>query len=204
MQLEEKIGHMSQTHKMPCPSWSLSAFDCISDDPICVKTCYAKRHHYNFKNVKDALEKNKNIWLNKDWIDSMVMYIRDVRDLKFFRWFDSGDLVNIILFTKICQIADKCPNIKFWLPTRRKDILFAYFEANNNIKLNVLHPNLIIRLSAPDIGKDPDYKLAEYLGVKVSSVDSKGFQCPSYKQEGKCGSCRVCWSNTKEVSYKLH
>jgi len=202
-----KIGHLSKTSKMPCPSWSLSAFDCISTDEICKKICYAKRHHYNFKNVKDSLKKNKLIWLNKNWVKSMSFYVKDVLDLKYFRWFDSGDLTNILLFEKICQIADKCPNIKFWLPTRRKEILLAYFEANNNIKLNILHPNLIIRISARDINKNPDYELAKYLGVLVSSIDhnkNKAYQCKSHENNNQCGSCRVCWSKTEEVSYKLH
>lgn len=205
MDLESKIGHLSKTHKMPCPSWSLSAFDCSSVDPICLKICYARRHHYNFKVVKDALSKNKMIYYNKNWVDSMVLYINEVKNLSYFRWFDSGDLPNIILFEKICEIAKRCPNTKFWLPTRAKDILLAYFEANNKVKLNILIPNLIIRISAKDIGHNPDYLLAEYLGVKVSSVDNtNGFQCPSHKNEGQCGSCRVCWSTVKEVSYKLH
>lgn len=207
MELIQKIGHLSKTSKMPCPSWSLSAFDCTSKDEICKKICYAKNHHYNFKVVKSALSRNKLVWLNKNWVDSMVMFVKDVKDLEFFRWFDSGDLVNIILFEKLCKIADKCPNTKFWLPTRQADLLIAYYEANNNTKLCDLHPNLIIRLSASDINTDPNYKLAEKLGVKVSGVDHNKkdvYQCQSHNNEGKCGSCRVCWSNKKEVSYKLH
>ena len=43
----QSIGHFSKTTKMPCPSYSLSAFDCITTDPICIKICYAKKHHYN-------------------------------------------------------------------------------------------------------------------------------------------------------------
>jgi len=205
MELLLKIGHLSKTNKMPCPSWSLSAFDCISTDSICETICYARKGRYNFPTVKSALDKNKLIWYNKNWVNSMVLYIRDVLDLKYFRWFDSGDLTNILLFDKICQVADKCPNIKFWLPTRRKELLLAYFEANNNIKLGVLHPNLIIRISAPDVNEKPDYELAKYLGVKTSSVDhNKGFQCKSHENKNQCGTCRVCWSNCEEVSYKLH
>lgn len=207
MELIQKIGHLSNTCKMPCPSWSLSAHDCVTNDPLCHKICYAKKGRYRFKVVQDALSKNKLIWYNKNWVDSMVMYIRDFKDLKYFRWFDSGDLTNIILFEKIVEIAKKCPEIKFWLPTRQKEILIAYWEANNCVKLNKLVPNLIIRLSARDISEKPNYELAELIGVYTSSVnqtENNAYQCKSSENNGMCGSCRVCWSNTKEVSYKLH
>ena len=32
-----------------------------------------------------------------------------------------------------------------------------------------------------------------------------GRECPAYKQDGECGSCRACWSRkVKQVSYKEH
>jgi len=32
-----------------------------------------------------------------------------------------------------------------------------------------------------------------------------GRECPSYKQDGECGSCRACWNHkVKQVSYKEH
>ena len=32
-----------------------------------------------------------------------------------------------------------------------------------------------------------------------------GRECPAYKQDGECGSCRACWNrNIKQVSYKEH
>ena len=203
----KNLGHFSQTSKMPCPSYSMSAFDCITTDEICKKICYAKRHHYNFKNVKDALAKNKILYLNKEWSNKFCTYIRDILDLKFFRWFDSGDMPNIIMMIKLGEIADQCPDIKFWLPTRRKDLLIAYYEANNQTKLSTLHPNLIIRLSGKDIDKDPNYTLASKLGVNVSSVTTskKIYTCKASDQGGKCLQCRKCWTRKiKEVRYLLH
>ena len=32
-----------------------------------------------------------------------------------------------------------------------------------------------------------------------------GRECPAYKQDGECGSCRACWRRSiKQVSYKEH
>jgi len=199
----EKLGHISKTHKMPCYSWSLSAFDCIATDPICMKICYAKRHHYNFSNVKEALHKNKTAYLDRNWVRNFKKFLLQT-DTKFFRWFDSGDLPNILLLEKICKIADNNKQVKFWLPTRMKGILTNYYEANNRIKLSKLHKNLIIRFSASDVDTDPDYDFAKKLGLVTSSIRKK-FNCRAKANKGQCGSCRMCWNpKVKEVSYYLH
>jgi len=150
----QKLGHISKTYKMPCYSWSLSAFDCVFTDPICIKICYAKNHHYNFQNVKDALHKNKTSYLDRNWVRNFTKFLIQI-DAKFFRWFDSGDLETIVLLEKICKVVDNSKQVKFWLPTRARDILESYYEANNKVKLNKLHPNLTIRFSASDIDTDP-------------------------------------------------
>ena len=43
--------------------------------------------------------------------------------------------------------------------------------------------------------------------IKKLKEDIKaiGRECPAYKQDGECGSCRACWSRkVKQVSYKEH
>ncbi len=202
----KSLGHFSQTTKMPCPSYSLSAFDCITTDPICIKLCYAKKHHYNYRVVKEALSINKNKYMLKKWVNNFTKYL-ELQELKVFRWFDSGDLASIIMLEKICEIADKNLNIKFWLPTRRDDLLMAIWEANNGKKFNKRYPNLSIRLSGKDLEETPDIKLCELLGVNWSVVteNKDKFTCLSSLQEGKCLSCRKCWDlNIKEVVYLKH
>jgi hypothetical protein len=157
-------------------------------------------------NVKDALAHNKNKYMLKGWVNEFSFYIKDILDLKFFRWFDSGDLYNITMFEKICMIADRCPKIKFWLPTRRKDLLIAYWEANNKIPLRKLHPNLIIRLSAKDVNVKADTKTANKIGVNTSTVtDQENYTCKAKDQGGKCLDCRDCWKQSvHNVRYYLH
>lgn len=204
--LVQSLGHFSKTKKMPCPSYSLSAFDCITTDPICLKVCYAKKHHYNFKNVKDALAKNQNMYMLKDWVKDFVFYINRIENLLYFRWFDSGDLPSILMLEKICEISDQCPNIKFWLPTRRADLLISVYEKNNQVKFKDKYSNLVIRLSGKDINEDPNYALCDMLGIQCSSVtDKNDYTCNAKDQGGKCEACRACWSqDVKEVRYYLH
>ena len=48
--------------------------------------------------------------------------------------------------------------------------------------------------------------MREYTFERMSG-DKKaiGRECPAYKQDGECGSCRACWSReVKQVSYKEH
>lgn len=203
--LIKKLGHISKTSKMPCYSWSRSAFDCKYTDPICLKYCYARKHHYNFKNVKEALAINKEKWKDPEWVKNFEMFLKYFINAQYFRWFDSGDLNgDIELFTKICEIADRCPKILFWLPTRDKEVIKEYVKNKRTKRLDELHPNLIIRLSASDVDKDPNYKFAKKHGLRVSSVRKFNSDCQA-KITKTCGTCRKCWDrNVKEVRYYLH
>jgi hypothetical protein len=157
-------------------------------------------------NVKTALSHNTSKFMLKDWSNDFSFYIKNILDLKYFRWFDSGDLYSILMLEKICEIADNCKKIKFWLPTRRKDLLIAYWEANNKIPLRKLHPNLIIRLSAKDVNVRADTKTAKKIGVNVSTVtDQDNYTCNAKDQGGSCLDCRDCWKQSKfNVRYYLH
>lgn len=201
------IGHLSNTSKMPCFSWSLSAFNCKSDDPICKNICYAKKHHYNYKVVKDALKKNEESYLKEDFVNNFT-YVLKALDAKYFRFFDSGDLFAcdkpLLLLTKITQIAKNNPSVLFWMPTRDKKTLLKFWKIEKK-PLKELFPNLIIRLSASDVNYDPDYNFADKIGVNVASVKTEGYSCKAKSFNGNCGLCRQCWNNDiKEVSYYVH
>ncbi len=43
----------------------------------------------------------------KDWVKDFSYYIKNILNLSYFRWFDSGDLPNILMLEKICEIADR-------------------------------------------------------------------------------------------------
>lgn len=201
------IGHLSKTEKMPCFSWSLSAFNCKSDDPICKNICYARKRHYYFKNVKEALAKNDQSWKLDSFVDNFGIMLK-MLDCKYFRFFDSGDLSScedpLLLLDKITQIAKLNPNVKFWLPTRDKKTLLKFWKKEKK-PLKELYPNLSIRISAKDIDTDPDYVLAKKIGVNVASVKTKNYTCHAKDFNNNCGLCRQCWNNDiKEISYYVH
>jgi len=131
--------------------------------------------------------------------------VLDVLRARYFRWFDSGDIVDVAHLEAIVEIAARMPRVKFWLPTRE------YATVRQYLKLTVGHalpPNLCVRLSAPMI----DGRIGtgrNISGCATSTVhehaDPIGKVCYAYKRGGSCGNCRACWNpDMVNVSYPKH
>jgi hypothetical protein len=129
------------------------------------------------------------------------------RDGRYFRWFDSGDLQSLNHLYLIADIAERCPEIEFWLPTREKGIVKA-FTRDNRIPFN-----LVIRLSLPMIDKGPTAGVQAWAdsipGLTLSAVHHRqpafGQTCVAPKQDGECRDCRACWNRKIDtISYHLH
>jgi len=200
---------LSDTTKMPSYSFNLSALDCKTGSnlvnvkgSVC-EGCYALKGNYlRYKHTTKLQPKTQKI-SDPKWVDSMVWFILNQdnkKDKNYFRWHDSGDLQSIEHLRKIALVCEKTPNVKHWLPTREYKIVRSYL-----VNYGALPTNLIVRLSAHMIDSRPP-KIEK---IPTSSVNKEGdpigFQCPSYKNDGKCGDCRVCWDpSVKNVSYKYH
>ena len=194
------IHSLSKPSKMPCHGYSLSAFSCktgsaLSDvvGSVC-EECYAKRHFYRCPSVKRALDKRMAAFDHPRFAEAMAVVIRHREYSGFWRWFDSGDVQNIIHFGKIVRIAELRPDVKFWLPTKEYAIVRAGVAKYG-------HPaNLSIRLSAYMVDGP-----APKLGFPTATVTRGNATCPAPKQGGKCLSCRACWdSSVVNVSYGKH
>ena len=202
-------GNTTKTSKMPCQSYSLPTENCITGSKmakikgsIC-NNCYANKGNYH--RFKSTILPTQKIRLNSitspEWVDSMIALIG--KD-KLFRWHDSGDIQSLSHLAKICEIAIKMPDTKFWIPTREYKIISDY------AKNNIIPENLIIRLSAMFI--DKAVKIPKSLqGIKnvttsnVHTIKPIGIECESYKQGGQCLSCTKCWdTNIPSISYKNH
>jgi len=206
-QLEKKIGTLSNPKKMPSYAWGISAKQCITgsilaekDGTICNK-CYALGGHYLFPVVINAHKKRLDAVKLPEWVDYMaelltLKYKKLDKSRLFHRWFDSGDLQSHEHLMKIFEVCELTPHINYWLATREYKII-------SKIKYKDIPKNLVVRASGIKIDGQPP-KFWKW----TSTVHTKkpiGRECPAYKQDGECGSCRSCWSRSvKQVSYKEH
>ena len=62
--------------------------------------------------------------------------------------------------------------------------------------------NLVVRLSAPMIGKEPPKSFGD---LPTSTVQANmGMPCEAYKRDNKCGPCRACWQvDVKNIDYHV-
>ena len=206
-QLEKKIGTLSNPSKMPSYAWGISASKCITgsilaekEGTICNK-CYALGGHYLFPVVINAHKKRLDAVKLSEWVDYMaelltLKYKRLAKSRLFHRWFDSGDLQSHEHLMKIFEVCELTPHIKYWLATREYKII-------SKIKYKDIPKNLVVRASGIKIDGQPP-KFWKW----TSTVHTKkpiGHECPAYKQDGECDSCRACWNHkVKQVSYKEH
>ena len=206
-QLEKRIGTLSNPKKMPSYAWGISAKQCITgsilaekDGTICNK-CYALGGHYLYPVVINAHKKRLDAITKPEWVDYMaelltLKYKRLDKSRLFHRWFDSGDIQSYEHLMKIFEVCKLTPHINYWLATREYKIIFK-------IKYKDIPKNLVIRASGIKIDGQPP-KFWEWTST-VHTKKSIGRECPAYKQDGECGSCRSCWSRSvKQVSYKEH
>lgn len=198
---------LSKASKMPCRSWSLQALDTCpasknSDGTLvdACKGCYATTGNYRFPNVKAPREHNKEDWKRSEWADDMVSELDNDR---YFRWFDSGDMYDLRLAYKILDVMQRTPWVKHWLPTRmHKFPKFAQVIADMESL-----PNVVVRLSSDSIQGETIQGTTTSTIIPVDDeIQYASYTiCKAYTREGKCGSCRACWSkDTSVVAYPAH
>ena len=207
-EIEKKIGTLSNPSKMPSYAWGIPIQYCVTgsklalvDGTICNK-CYALKGHYSFKNVFNAHEIRRKAIELPEWVDYMAelltqKYKKLDKSRLFHRWFDSGDIQSYSHLMKIFEVCELTPHINYWLATREYSIIDKIDEKD-------VPKNLCLRVSAVKVDSQPPSFWKWTSGVHKDKK-AIGRECPAYKQDGKCGSCRACWSRSvKQVSYKEH
>lgn len=195
------VGGLSVTRKMPGPSWGLDArLACPVGSllakrkgTVCSK-CYALRGSYSWGPTRRAQARRMAALPHPgdNWEPWVANFARALEGVRWFRWFDAGDLYREDLFFAILEVARRTPRTRHWLPTREYGLLKRVLPGLE------LPPNLVLRVSAPVIG-DPRIPLPSSLldtpGVVASVVShaADASTCPADKQDGKCGACRACW-----------
>ena len=199
---------LSNTSKMPCYSFNLSALHCKTGSKL-VKIkgsvcygCYALKGRYaQYKHPINMMPKTEKI-NHPLWISSMVYLINNQgnkKDKNYFRWHDSGDLQSLEHLKKIVEICKLTPNVKHWLPTREYKIVrdFLFWES--------FPDNLTVRLSAHLMDKLPPSMQGVCGSTVTKDKAPKGLNCPANTQNGQCLDCRACWDiSNKVISYNYH
>lgn len=210
-ELAAMVGGLSEPSKMPGFAYGIPAQACKLGAILAKKvgsvchSCYALRGMYVFPAVKNAQARRLQI-LQADmfaWKRAMVSllekkYRRKTGDERVFRWHDSGDLQSVSHLQAIVEIANLLPSIRFWLPTREREIVKAFLATGKTFP-----GNLVVRISAAMVGQEtgplPDGTLGSTVGANT------GHACPARLQGNACGACRACWNpNVKSVDYPLH
>ncbi|NIP54255.1 MAG: hypothetical protein GWN13_20695 [Phycisphaerae bacterium] len=175
-------------------------------DSVC-RFCYAGKGNYLFPAVKRCQEQryeavslalSNDIEFNR--FAYSFAYVLKRLGLRYFRWHDSGDIVSVRHLLLLVKIAELCPRIRFWLPTKE------YAHVRKYLKVYGAFPsNFVVRVSAPMV----DLAAPVIQGTVTNTVHRSqapiGKVCNAYKRKGSCGRCRSCWNlDVSNVSYPLH
>lgn len=200
------IGGLSNPSKMPWYGWSTSAVLCNVGSKLRKKagsvcaSCYAHKGFYNMGVVRAAMERRVKSLQDPRFVEAFVSvlkyrFAKDNEDR--FRWHDSGDLQNIRQLRQFVAIAEACPEIQFYLPTKEYALVRAYRK-----KHGMWPENLRLKVSHPKVGETYDD-----IDIPFSTVgrddDKDMSQCPARTQGNKCLDCRACWTGVN-VNYPLH
>jgi hypothetical protein len=197
---------ISKTSKLDgVKSWSLQARETCpgsfgSDGelvPACMG-CYAVGGNYRFGNVIEPRRENKEDWKRDEWVKDMVNALRNER---YFRWFDSGDVYALQLAEKIYSVMCATPHVKHWLPTRMHK--FAKF-ADILARMQAL-PNVMVRPSSDSVSGEFTAGLHGSTIVPDKSPREGVKLCHAANNDGKCGPCRDCYSkDIPVIGYLAH
>lgn len=119
-----------------------------------------------------------------------------LKECAYFRWHDSGDILNTWHLNKIYEVCRRTPYLHHWLPTR---------ETNIVLKTTTKKPdNLVIRHSAQMVD-GPLPKRVSFMSNVTAVGDYKGMKCNASSNNNMCGSCRWCWDKKIEcITYPKH
>jgi hypothetical protein len=208
---------LTQTSKMPSPSWSLPARKACprARGTIC-QSCYASRGCFRYPSTRNA-QQTRLKWTVQCmrtpeargiWVETMVDAIQRTGSA-FFRVHDSGDMFSTAYAGAWFEVCQGLPAVQFWIPTRGwqrpNGDLPVFDPLLQALRELAMLPNVTVRPSALNFGDCPPQVAGLHADTTADCDPScLVFHCPSSWQGGKCLDCRVCWSKDIQVSYKRH
>ena len=214
-------GGLSDPSKMPGKAWGIPIQFCPRgsvlrdvEGTVC-NSCYAGKGRFVFPTVQAAYMRRYQAYMHRDreqWIEAMAFLIakQTKPDDPYFRAFDSGDLQDIGMLRAWVEIAERTPDVKFWLVTRERGIVRQLLGGTT------LPSNLLIRVSGDmfdDEGPEGFDHIATTSTVKgdkewkklMGASTHNDWHCPAPLQDNSCGDCRACWDHrVTRVTYRKH
>lgn len=117
-----KLGETIPTVSLP------PILTCRHDAP-CTKLCYATHGRFRFKNVKDALQRNLDIWQqDPDGFFNQIHCFLTAIPYRYFRWFSAGDIPDADFLRRMCRLAQQHTATSFLCFTKKYELINAYTE----------------------------------------------------------------------------
>ena len=209
---------LTQTSKMPGPSWSLPAHKACprANGNIC-NDCYAEKGCYRFRGPKQA-QSVRFTWTvecmrtpadRETWIAYMVDAIRET-GCRYFRVHDSGDMFSVAYAECWLEVCKRLPEVLFWIPTRAWQMpagpLPVFDPLLNTLRKLASLTNVTVRPSALNFGDYAPFVSGLHAGSTAGMTDVfRAYQCPAKSQGNQCGDCRACWDQkTTPIAYQRH
>ncbi len=209
---------LTQTTKMPGPSWSLPAHhSCPRANGSICDSCYASKGCYRFRGTRHAqavrfrwtVESMRTQAGRQHWIRTIISAVRDAR-CRYFRIHDSGDMFSTAYAECWFEICRRLPEVRFWIPTRAWQTpagpLPVFDPLLNTLRKLASLPNVAVRPSALNFGDQAPVVAGLHAGSTAAMPDAfRAHQCPAHLQGNRCGDCRVCWEEkSTPIAYQKH
>ena len=187
-------------------SWSLQAretcpgsIDSNGELVAACAGCYAVGGNYRYPNVREPRIENREDWKRPEWVADMVAALRNDR---FFRWFDSGDMYALPLAEKILDVMTRTPDVRHWVPTR----MYKFRKFADVIARMQALPNVMVRPSSDSvIGEYIPGLHGSTIVPSIDQVPAGVTLCRAANNAGKCGACRACYDKfVAVVAYVAH
>ena len=187
-------------------SWSLQAretcpgsIDADGELVAACAGCYAVGGNYRYPNVREPRIENREDWKRPEWVADMVAALRNDR---FFRWFDSGDMYALPLAEKILEVMTLTPDVRHWVPTR----MYKFRKFADVIARMQALPNVMVRPSSDSVtGEYTPGVHGSTIVPAADQVPAGATLCHAANNAGKCGACRACYDKSVAVvAYVAH
>lgn len=184
-------------------SISLPAIKTCADGVPCAKKCYAVRMMKRRECVRNAYEKNLQLWHELPQLFEMEAIVAAMTE-SVFRWHVSGDIPDMNYLEMMVRVAQKCKHTKFFAFTKKFSLVNEYLLKNDKLPKNLK----IIFSAWEGLTLDNPYNLpVAHVIQKDGSSTAKKIRnvCP-----GHCVEClqngRGCWNLKKGqiVCFGIH